>query len=217
MLQTLGLILCGLIGTYVSVFQLRKTNYCWDSFKTIIQVLCVIGLFFPLTEEAIFRHTLKYYLSDLTYAYEINAILFGLIHIINYQISQSIIITGIQVITTAYLGYYVVQFDNLLYAILTHSLYNVLITSVSFAWYFYFKEKPSKDSLDINFPLFEWDSVWHNKTTQDDINIGKKFTDSYNFKIMKSRSKINKEMLNRIDKLNTIQNKRPRKFENICQ
>ena len=211
MLETLGLILCGFIGMCCSITQMKKVNYQYPGIKNILLMLLMVCGVCPLMEEAVFRHTLKYYMSDLTYAYYINAILFGLSHSVNYVLTQSISLTVYQIIMTTYLGYYVVQFDNFLYALLTHSLYNFLITSFALSWHFYFQEK-SDDQFE---PILYEPKIWHPKITRDDIHVGysQKSQKLQKLLIGTSRKKINKETLDRIDKLYEIENKRsPFKF-----
>lgn len=208
MFDTIILFLCGVTATITSILEFKKGKQydsCGDSnAKYICKLIGLFGLIGPLMEEAIFRSVLKSYLQDIAYGNYINAILFGLSHGFNYFVHNNAYIITIQMITTSYLGFYVIQFDNFSYAFLTHGLYNTTILLITFMYHLYNK----KETGPYIFP-----SIMISMKTQDDFNLNKscKFRSGYKFV---KREKINKEMLDRIDKLDRIETKYD-KFKNI--
>jgi len=155
MLQTIILVLFNIAATYFTVDNIKKTSSRSSilNIKTFLITLYAIGVALPLLEESLFRGVCKQYLSGVTckcsffalvsnpyscftcvpFSNYINGLIFGLAHAHNYFLHRSTFITIIQMISTAYLGYYLVQFDSFLYAYLVHCLYNISITTMSYA------------------------------------------------------------------------------------
>jgi len=123
-------------------------------------------------------------------------------HATNYILHKNVLITMFQVISTTYLGYYVVQYESFLCALLTHSIYNTSIVSFGYFIYVLYYNKVD-ESCNTIFPL----SIVYPIKTQDDSSIPKpqKYIPIHKFR---PRNEINKGMLERIDKLQIIENKR---------
>src|SRR5690606_24496355 len=85
------------------------------------------SIIMPIYEESVFRCTLYGLTYHLYYYKEINAIVFGLYHILNYQFHNNFLITISQCIFTTLLGYYLISINNIVYSILLHSLFNLII------------------------------------------------------------------------------------------
>jgi len=81
----------------------------------------------PLVEELIFRDYLRKYTDDLYYGNLINSCLFGLWHLQNYHIHEDKIIMLNQIISTTYLGYYLLQLNSIIYSYIVHLIYNTII------------------------------------------------------------------------------------------
>lgn len=138
MYQTFILILFQIIGTYITIKHMNKEKMStYININLILQIFYVACLFMPLLEEALFRSVCKQYLMDIPYSNLINGLIFGLFHLHNYPFHADKIIIIFQVISTSYLGYYVVQFDSFLYAYLVHVLYNFIIMASSYLIYYY--------------------------------------------------------------------------------
>lgn len=217
MLDNVILFLFGFSAVFVTVYNLVATNILIN-IKNTLKTLLLLGTVVPLIEEALFRSVLKNYLNGyfcVKYANYINAILFGLLHASNYVISKNILITLFQVISTTYLGYYVVQFDNFLYAYLTHAIYNTCIVVCGYVMYILYCRKMNISYLDSGMDSSCFDnldtvplSIMYPTKARDDfyINIkAKRGPQSCKFFM---RGSINKEMLQRIDKLYELNKKR---------
>ncbi len=211
MFETAILFLFGISAIFATVYNLKKLDM-QVSIKDIPRTILSYGIVIPLLEESLFRSVLKQYLTELYYANYINAILFGLLHTTNYMIHKNVLLTIFQVISTTYLGYYVVQYESFLYALLTHSIYNMTIASLGYAIYILYYNRVDKSCTEFN-TLFPF-SITYPIKTQDDLSITtpQKYIPTHNFC---PRNKINKEMLQRIDKLQIIENKRYSMTNNI--
>lgn len=96
----------------------------------------------PVVEELIFRYPLQKINNESIklFAYILSSILFGLIHIINYELSEShlkyiLVITSPQIFTGFILGFIRLKY-GFWYGVLNHSLYNFIILG----WDNYFGE-----------------------------------------------------------------------------
>lgn len=217
MIQTIILLCIQGISVYFSVKQLGNIVEFF-SLTTILKSMYITCLQAPLIEESLFRGTLKSYLIGVPYGDYINSILFGLVHVPNCMVHNNIRLTIFQVFATTYLGYYVVQFDNFIYSFLVHVYYNTFITLCSFA-IIYFKNKCGKINDEINSinSIQDYKSISQIKcptSSKDDSFISLKCDISCQNKDYEyiPKNKIRKDTIDRIDKLNSIINKRENTF-----
>jgi membrane protease YdiL (CAAX protease family) len=85
----------------------------------------------PIIEESLFRHTLYYLTSNWSYCVELNVILFSIIHLIGNN-DNPILIRIFKCIFAIYLGYYLLSLNNILVAMLVHSVHNFFVISLLF-------------------------------------------------------------------------------------
>ena len=198
MLQTIVLFLFNIASIYFTLDNLKKntSRRALMNVKSFLTTLYIVGVAMPLLEESLFRSVCKQYLAGTPYSDYINGLIFGLVHIHNYFLHKNMYITIFQTISTAYLGYYLVQFESFLYAYLIHCLYNISISTFGYM-IIYFVNKEEWDVTAI--PM-----IFCHPTTQDDMLKPKSHSD---YKFIK-RNKIPADMLVRIDKFNEIQIKR---------
>ncbi len=204
MLQTVLLCLINICSIFFTVYLTKSGGT--PSFKNCVSTIYAVGLIMPLFEESLFRGIFKQCLSNIQYSEYINGLFFGLFHFHNYFVHNNLFITAIQMATTSYLGYYVVQFDNFIYAFVVHSLYNISIVVFSslIVYYVFSNEKENKDSRVFMCP----------RVTQDDmmmINNEDTFTTN-KYKFIKE-NKIPKDVVDRIDKMRKITVKRSLNFQ----
>lgn len=103
------------------------------SLKELLIGLVVMGIYLPISEEAIFRCLLPIFFGHLEYFKIASAILFGLFHFSNYFIVNNLKLTIMQIIMTCYLGYYLINLENIKMAIFAHILFNsvgIIITQI---------------------------------------------------------------------------------------
>lgn len=203
MLQPIILVLFNFVGVYFTVDNIKKTssrNSVLNT-QTFLTTLYAVGIALPLLEESLFRGVCKQYLSGVPFSDYINGFIFGLVHAHNYFLHKNMFITAVQMISTAYLGYYLVQFDSFLHAYLVHCLYNISITTISYAIIYFMKDWINHDS-SIVCCYFE---------TLDDMRKPKKGHSH----IFIDRKKIPADMLERIDNFDRIHSKRQGKLIKI--
>lgn len=102
---------------------------------TKIQILLIVSVAAPLVEELIFRAPITLfckYKKQFKYIFYTFAILFGYIHITNFEITTNVILLSPilvlpQIILGLILGYLRVKI-GLVYAMLLHALYNGVLT-----------------------------------------------------------------------------------------
>jgi membrane protease YdiL (CAAX protease family) len=116
--------------------QLKRQKFDRNYAVSLISI-CVI---FPIYEESLFRSVIKQWLLYHPYANMINALLFGMYHSVNYLQHGKIGIVIYQVVSTIYLGHYVVRFDNILSAFMIHIVYNFSIQILSMLLVNFYKE-----------------------------------------------------------------------------
>jgi hypothetical protein len=111
------------IGTVYVTKQINEklTNHftCWFA-------LCLI---FPILEEIVFRGVLKKILYYCPYGNHINCLLFGLAHLINYKSNSNInakYYLAYQTISTIFLGFYLINLDDIYDCIIVHTIYNTI-------------------------------------------------------------------------------------------
>ncbi|WP_298764680.1 CPBP family intramembrane glutamic endopeptidase [uncultured Polaribacter sp.] len=102
------------------------------------QVLLLGAVLTPLIEEAIFRAPLTLFKNKRNFksAFYIFAILFGFVHIFNFEITTNVIILSPllvlpQILLGGYLGYIRIRF-GLIWAIALHGAYNGILILMSF-------------------------------------------------------------------------------------
>lgn len=102
------------------------------------QVLLLGAVLTPLIEEAIFRAPLSLFKNKRNFksAFYIFAILFGFVHIFNFEITTNVIILSPllvlpQILLGGYLGYIRIRF-GLIWAIALHGAYNGTLILMSF-------------------------------------------------------------------------------------
>jgi hypothetical protein len=217
MFQTIILILFQIGSIYLSIKNFNIDTNLMLTNSDLLRNLFVIGIQIPLLEEALFRSVLKQYLTDYTYGYYINAILFGMAHAQNYLLFGNIKMIIYQIVSATYVGYYVVQLDNFHHAFLVHACYNSFITIFIYLYGCYFRNNQPQcnkicvgvgDMIDTK-PLFQnvipFNMRCPNITRDDMIKCG-----GYRF-----IPKVNKEMQCRINKLNSITRNKKYTFSNI--
>lgn len=123
------LTICLCVSIVVNYNMLKENEY---TVKKILQILITCGIICPIIEESFFRCSLNNWIGNLYYSNEINAILFGLLHLTNYYFSNKLVLTIGQFIFTVYFGYVLVQFNNLEMAMLYHCLFNTLSIMITF-------------------------------------------------------------------------------------
>lgn len=210
MLQTIILLLCQAFGIYFTVKHLDtlpvKLKF---TLKEITNTIYIAGILMPLLEESLFRSVCKQYLTGVQYSNIINGIIFGLAHIQNYIIHKNKLICLFQVISTSYLGYYLVQYESFMNAFMVHCMYNIIIMSSSYGLYYY-KHRNDKNldgmlSMDdiinsLRYPI---------RSVDDGLEL------HWNDYKYINKNKINKELLISIEKFDDIKKKSREKFNKI--
>ena len=137
---------CSLYLTYqVNLKQLTIIDTTW---KNIFQQFLAVGIIIPLIEESLFRHTVVYYSSHLSYHQYLNAFLFGLLHIPNYTLFGKKIVF-FQFINTTIAGYYFVNLNNFTSAFLAHSFYNSSVLTIAFLYLLFTKKKDGNKPMTL--------------------------------------------------------------------
>jgi len=201
-MQTIILVLVNFVAIYFTVDNIKKTSAWRNTIdtKSFLTTLYAVGILMPLFEEALFRSVCKQYLEGVPFSDYINGLIFGLVHIHNYILHKNVYITIIQMLSTAYLGYYLVQFESFIYAYLVHCLYNIsiVITSYFIVYYFYKNEWTAARLSSFN------QTICYCPVTQDDMLNKENQKSKY---IFIDRKNIPLDMLERIDKLAEFKNK----------
>jgi hypothetical protein len=193
MLEYSILFLLSLISIYCTVQKLPNT----DNF---VYSLLYIGFITPLSEEAIFRSVLKNALTDVPYNIYINSLLFGLVHLLNYQFIPDKKIIIFQFFMTTYMGYLCTIQESFLYSYLIHMSYNVFLIIVSYSIVYY----QPKDIIADEITPDETIMIIYRSKTVDDMLSSK-----IKFKTVK-KSKLQPDQLNRIKLLETVSHKKCR-------
>lgn len=131
-----------LLAIYIGYNRIGN-NFSPNYRLQVITVLVTI----PLVEEIVFRDFGRKYTDNIQYGDIINSVLFGLIHLVNYFNHGDYIMVFMQVISASYLGYYLLQFDNILYSYGFHLLYNTTIMSI-LALLAHYKTTDEIDEID---------------------------------------------------------------------
>ena len=135
----ISLILIGLVDKLglVNLAEDHKTEELLQSFSKVT-VFFLIVVLAPLLEETIFRAPLIAFKKGLQFrvAFYTIAIIFGFIHITNYEISTNVLLLSPilvlpQILLGFYLGFIRIRF-GLLWSIALHAIYNGILTGVSF-------------------------------------------------------------------------------------
>lgn len=156
MIETFVLILFAICSIFVSIKNANTQFFGMNLHKSILSAIFIGGIVLPLYEESIFRSVIKQYLMGFEYGNIINALIFGISHGPNYRFHSNHYITLYQIISTSYLGYYVVQFDDFHMAFIVHSLYNIFI--VISVWLCVFKN--SNNVLDSGYFISYGSNEW---------------------------------------------------------
>lgn len=119
-------LLATIVSCIIRYYYPATLKFTMPNILTIIYVIC-IG---PIIEESLFRHTLIDCTNHLPYYVEMNAILFSLVHLLNFTFDTNKYLVFAQFIFAFYLGYYLVILDNVYMGMLVHSLYNAFIIIV---------------------------------------------------------------------------------------
>jgi hypothetical protein len=206
MFDTLLLALFIAIGACAVIRLGMVQSVSFSDYKSSILTMSII---IPIFEEAFFRGILKQALVDVPYNYQINAVLFGLMHCVNYAITKNVYLTVYNVIATGYLGYYLVQLDGFMYAYLTHALYNFSAVTVLYIYYHFYGTKNYCEGYlaQCGTPKI----FFCNSETRDDSSIGSRFDIVPRMRFIK-RTNIPEDMQKRIDKLRDIEFERPQLF-----
>jgi len=133
LVETFVLCMCASAGCYVSILNLSN-NPLPRGYKFVVILFaqyCILG---PFVEEAIFRNLIKSWLGDHEFANCINAFIFGCFHIPNYLFTKDKLSTLVQMITTTYLGYYIMLFNDFFVGLAVHSAYNAVVIGVVIAY-----------------------------------------------------------------------------------
>lgn len=133
--------------------------------------LCVI---IPFMEEIMFRYALKNFLIGYEYGDIINYCTFGFLHAINHigQKTQKMVILY-HILFATYVGYYLLQFDSILYTFPIHMIINLTVFGVT--RYIHYKntkmQKYKCENKNIIIHNFMSDSFFVSSKTQDDAKI----------------------------------------------
>lgn len=129
MLGFLILMACQLLSVYSVSIDVKARKMKLDNFWG---ELLSGAIFFPLAGEMIFRYLYKEYFGTSNSSLIINVILFSLVCSFNHMLHRTPKTTLIQIVTTAYLGYYLFSFDSLSDYLWTHAYYNTEIVILSY-------------------------------------------------------------------------------------
>ena len=200
-----GFLFTWIFAQYLSYCKIFYTDTIIKlSIKNFILQIIVAGLLFPFVEESVFRSAFPIIFKDMfdnIFYYKLtNAVLFGLVHLANYIVTRNIKETGIQVILTTFLGFYLIECDTLINAIYYHSIYNIIgvcmstiITYIICKMYpnkvinivqsgmciSYNPLKKSKSCSDIRYYGKESANIWNiEKNKYHDFDISKKCYDN---------------------------------------
>ncbi|QKF94754.1 CAAX protease [Fadolivirus algeromassiliense] len=201
MVPTLILLFFQVFGIYFTVKTLNEQKVRQTiSLKDMLQIIYAYVITMPLLEESLFRSVCKQYLQDIPYSNIVNGILFGLAHIQNYAVHGSGLITIFQVISTSYLGYYVVQYESFLYAYLLHVYYNLIVVLGSYGIYYY---QHIDDKITNELPLISINDIrCPSRSVDDNARL------SFNEYRYIPRDCIDNELLKSIKKFDEIDKKR---------
>lgn len=140
-----------ILGIYMVPFHTIGKKIIETNFYLKILIVIIASTYFPLVEESLFRHTLPVYFGDFPGFKYINAILFGLIHLMNAQHSDSLKITLLQMCFTTWFGWYLINLNNFVTSLHLHMLLNftnLIIVMIVTHIYHYFnitKKIPKSD------------------------------------------------------------------------
>lgn len=133
--------------------------------------LVSLFILLPLIEESIFRHTLVEFTRDLSYYVELNVVLFSSMHLTNYYVTKSKILSINQAVSLIYPGYYFVKLGNVKHSMIAHFLYNLSGSIIIFT-YSYFTKKDNKLELISTIPV-------KFKRSKSTTNIPDSYCDTY--------------------------------------
>lgn len=206
MLETGILVLIQTFCIYLTVKEFKKIQVTPIDHKNMINSIFLFSFVAPLLEESLFRSVVKQYLTGFKYDIYINALLFGLSHSINYLYTHNLNMLFYQMITTTYLGYYVVQFDSFMAAFLAHAYYNgvIIIASWIIHQLLYGRHNVyTENNTSLTYGKLNY------KETKDDLILLKKYqcTNSNKNYIQLGKNQIHKDMMERIKKLDNILSK----------
>lgn len=120
--EEIGLFLAFVCCAYATI----KHNSGHVSISKTLATSVAIVIILPIYEESLFRHTLVVYTKHLWYYEYLNVVLFGLWHVPNvvvFGLSKTLI----QLPAVLYLGYYIIQLDNVPLAMILHILFNFCV------------------------------------------------------------------------------------------
>ena len=205
MFLELGLFLSCATCMLLTYHQAIKTGIYKVNFG-LVPLFCII---LPLIEESLFRHSLVDYTKHLWYYKELNALLFGLTHLLNYYsiIGISLMHVVIQSIATSFLGFYLVNLNNLGLAIIVHGLFNGIIILSKLV--LFCNRKYDNPRLD------EWTNIFYvpkgrlrRTKSLNDIKDGWKYNN-----VHIKKDKVRPDIIDSIKKYNEIKREIDIKFE----
>ena len=179
--------------------------------STYIKV--VFSLFiFAIIEESLFRSTLYHYTSHWSYYKELNAIIFGGIHIVNYyQNNLGFFKNLLSSINNIFFGYYLISLDNFFWATIIHATYNILIYTIITIYIMIFPNNNINNGL-VPFKYDGTQYIYFNKLrrskSEGSIYMRKLYNNSDNE--YKQLTIKDKNIIEMFSKYNDIQNKRPK-------
>lgn len=101
--------------------------------KSIFLIFILVSIAAPVIEETLFRGPLVFFKNSpyFKYAFYISAILFGVIHISNFEFNPQVLLlapllVAPQIVIGVFLGYIRVKL-GLLWSILLHAAYNTVL------------------------------------------------------------------------------------------
>ena len=145
MLKEILLFMNWFVALIISIKYIKRTET--TDFKNIFRNLLLLGIVVPIVEESLFRSTLYSLTNHLEYYKMLNAIIFGLHHLSNYFITYDIKFTIVQTIFAFYIGYYLVDLNNILMSMFIHSIYNSSMMIIIYI-YDYFTLNDKIDNID---------------------------------------------------------------------
>lgn len=211
-----GFLFTWIFAQYLSYCRIFYTDTIIKlSIKNFILQIIVAGLLFPFVEESVFRSAFPIIFKDMfdnIFYYKLtNAILFGLVHLANYIVTRNIKETGIQVILTTFLGFYLIECDTLINAIYYHSIYNIIGVCMSTIIIYIRDKMYPNNSINNPYPFgIGYNPLKRSKSCSDFRYNGKESTNIWKINKWKYHAiDINKKCYDNIrDSLNNYYNKR---------
>lgn len=173
MFQSIILCFLVLLSTYLSYINVKKLGYMILGEKMVIfKIFFSVCVLIPAIEEILFRYALKNFLLGYEYGDIINYSIFGILHMINHiDVKLPKWVVLYHVIFAGYTGYYLLQYDSIIYTIPIHIAINSIVYIGSqYTYYAKYKNTYSNDILFKNLSNIGA-GYFVSKKSRDDTNI----------------------------------------------